>query len=280
MLSSVDYLYKTNRKQVVHPVFSIVIPAFNEESRIIPTLLDWVNFLNLYPNMNYELLVIMDGCTDHTLDVVSDFCTNENSILPLFYPTKLGKGGAILEAFKKCRGNFVFFTDADGSLPVTEFPKFIKALKTHDFVIGSRYFDGSLFLNTLSFSRFVASRIFNALLKLLFPKLKQIRDTQCGAKLLRKEVVDVVCDELLITDFAFDVNLILSALNAGFSFRELPVQYNHVELDSKVSNELFKTGFKMFFSIVRLKLFYSWIRPILSSRFMKRFAHVFLGVFL
>ena len=278
MLHSLKSLYTINYMRPINPTFSIIIPAFNEENRIGTTLLDWVNFLSAYYADDYEILIIIDGCTDHTLELVAEICSQTEVIRSFYSPTRLGKGGALLEAFERCKGAYIFFTDADGSLPVTEFPKFVRALKTHDLVIGTRYFKGSIFLDNVCFSRFMASRAFNALLKLFFPQLRNVYDTQCGAKILKKNIVDHVNGELLITDFAFDVNLLLSALNNGFKFGEVPVQNNHVENGSKVSRMLLKTSFKMFFSLVRLRFYYSKFRPFLYCRFLKCSMRFFLSV--
>lgn len=240
------------------PSFSIAIPAFNEETRIEETLQKWIGFLDRFYPGEYEILVIMDGCTDNTVDVVSKFA-NER-VVPLVYSERLGKGGALIEAFKRSRGDVIFFTDADGSLNVDEFASFMNAIEFGDLVIGCRYFRGSDFVVSLPFCRLVFSRVFNGLVQLLFPKLRGVYDTQCGAKAVRRGVISKVGDDLFITDFTFDINLIYSVLRFGFVVKEIPVEYAHVESDSKVSRSLFKIGFGMFLSLVRLRLYYSKLR--------------------
>lgn len=252
--------------------FSIILPALNEEHRIKKTILNWTNYLNMHCPDNYELLVIIDGCTDQTLEVVVNCSENHRQIFPVYFPERLGKGGALLEAFKISHGDFLFFTDADGSLPVIEFPKFVRAINQNDLIIGSRYFEGSKFSQNICFRRFILSRIFNALLRTFFPELICLRDTQCGAKAIRREVVARIMDDLIITDFVFDVNLIFSTLINGFCYKEIDVNYFHVSDESKVSCALFKTGFRMFLSLIKLRLYYSRFRRLLSSKVFNRFS--------
>lgn len=251
------------------PFISIVIPAFNEESRIGKTLSEWMKFLDEHFQGNYEVLVLMDGCADSTVDIVLEFAGMNRSVVPFVYSKKLGKGGALIEAFKRARGEFIFFTDADASLPVDEFMKFIRAIRVSDLAIGCRYFSGSGFAANLPVYRLVLSRVLNVLLRIVFAELKGVYDTQCGAKAVRKNVVCAIKDDLFITDFAFDVNLIYSALRRGFIVREVYVDWNHVDDDSKVSGNIWKTSFTMFLSIVRLRIYYSRFRQLMYSSRLK-----------
>jgi glycosyltransferase involved in cell wall biosynthesis len=257
--------------------FSIVIPAFNEEARIEGTLRKWIDFLDHSCPGEYEILVIMDGCTDNTVSVVSKF--DNGYVFPLVYPKRLGKGGALIEAFKYSRGDVIFFTDADGSLGVDNFVSFANAIESGDLVIGCRYFEGSGYVANLPLRRLVFSRIFNGLVRTLFPKLRGVHDTQCGAKAVRRDVLFRVVSDLFITDFAFDVNLIYSSLRLGFVVKEIAVDYDYVENESKVSSSLFKVCFGMFLSLVRLRLYYSKFRKLLfSDGVWRRFVDLMLKV--
>jgi glycosyltransferase involved in cell wall biosynthesis len=252
------------------PRLSVVIPAFNEETRIGGTLSDWMKFLNKHYLGKYEILVIMDGCTDQTFHVVSWLAKDSDGhIIPCFHSRRLGKGGALIEAFKESRGEVLFFTDADGSVPASELPRFMRSIKDDDLVLGCRYFRGSDFSSNLPLSRLVFSRAFNVLLKIVFPRLRPLHDTQCGAKAIHKKVFDVIGDDLFITDFAFDVNLIYSALRHGLGVKEIGIRYNHFENESKVSRRLLKTSLGMFLSIIRLRIHYSRLRVVIRSRRLK-----------
>jgi len=240
---------------------SIVFPAFNEGVRIEETLSKWIRFLDEHYFGKYEILVVMDGCTDNTVDIVLKF--TDRPVVPLIYPRRLGKGGALIEAFKYSKGDVVFFTDADGSLDVDAFRSFMYAIRFSDLVIGCRYFRGSEFINGLPFYRLLLSRIFNCLVRLLFPSLMGFYDTQCGAKAIRRDVISKIDRDLFISDFAFDVNLIYSVLRHGFIVREIAVGYNHVKCGSKISCGLLKISFRMFLSTIKLRLYYSRFRKLL-----------------
>ena len=251
------------------PEVSLVIPAFNEEARIANSLLEWIKFFDEHNSRNYEILVVMDGCTDQTVDVVSGLAGKRTVIIPLVCSKRLGKGGALIEAFRQSRGEIIFFADADGSMPTEEFRKFMRVIRRCDLAIGCRYFRGSNFKHNLPLSRLTFSRIFNVLLRIVFPELKRVHDTQCVSNAFRRKAIDAILDDLFISDFAFDVNLIYSALHGGFDVREIGIEYNHVDNGSKVSCNLLKTSFAMFLSIIRLRLYYSKLRELLYADRLK-----------
>lgn len=245
------------------PLFSVIIPAFNEERRIAKTLSKWVGFLNMYFGKGYELLVVMDGCTDNTPNIVLDLAKKNNAIIPIIYPRRLGKGGALREAFKRAKGDFIFFVDADDSLPVHEFLKFVEAIRTSDLAVCCRYWEGSSFISSLPFRRLLLSRIFNIVLGIFFKELRRFRDTQCGAKAIRRSALLAIKDDLFISDFAFDVNLIYSAIRKGFTVTNVYVNWVHHDYDSKVSSNLLKISFMMLISILKLRIYYSPFKRLL-----------------
>jgi glycosyltransferase involved in cell wall biosynthesis len=260
------------------PRVCVVIPAFNEESRIGSTLSQWKRFLDECFTESYEILVVMDGCTDRTVSIVSELVKDsEGRITPYNYPRRLGKGGALIEAFKQCRSDVLFFTDADGSVPAPELYKFMKAVGQCDLVVGSRYFRGSDFAGNLPVRRLLLSRAFNVLLKIAFPRLRPLHDTQCGAKAVHKRTLDLMGDDLFITDFGFDVNLIYSTLRQGLKVGEIPIQYNHLESESKISRNLLKVSFAMLLSTIRLRFYYSGLKPSMERGLLKRIIEFFVS---
>ena len=81
-----------------------------------------------------------------------------------------------------------------------------------------------------------------------------LRDTQCGAKVMRREAVEKVHSSLRIADMAFDINLLYSLKRAGYRIREVPTEWTD-KIGSKVT--LFGTSLVMFLSVVRIRLIYS-----------------------
>ena len=260
------------------PTVCVIIPAFNEEVRIGTTVSEWKRFLDKRYSGNYEILVVMDGCTDNTVHVVSELSKeSEGLIVPCSYPRRLGKGGALIEAFKQSRADVLFFTDADGSMPTRELHKFMNAAKQNDLVVGCRYFRGSDFASNLPLSRLLFSRAFNVLLKIAFPCLRPFHDTQCGAKAVNRGALDLIEDNLFITDFAFDVNLIYSALCRGFKVEQVAMRCSHFEHESKISRNLLRVSFAMFLSVTRLRIYYSSLRALLQKGPLKRMIKFLMG---
>ena len=121
-----------------------------------------------------------------------------------------------------------------------------------DCVIGSRWLPGAVLHVEQSGQRQFASRVFHLIVQLLFRM--NLRDTQCGAKVMRREAVEKVHSSLRIADMAFDINLLYSLKRAGYRTLEVPTEWTD-KIGSKVT--LFGTSLVMFLSVVRIRLIYS-----------------------
>lgn len=237
---------------------SLIIPAYNEDRRIGSTLSDYYNAFTGEEGFDvFEIIVEMDGCTDKTAEIVSEFSNYKDNVKFLEYDERLGKGGGLRRAFRAATGDIIGFTDADNSTKAKELIKLIRTLDLADVdvVVGQRY--GGF--NNIPLVRRVFSRGFNLLVRLLFRL--NIRDTQCGAKVFRKGVVKEVLSHLIIDDFAFDVNFLYSAKKLEFKIKEVEIEWEHNE-GSRV--KLFSTTIKMFISLLKLRLFYSPFRFLLK----------------
>ena len=235
---------------------SLIIPAYNEAKRIRSTLSDYYNaFTEEFDD--FEMIVEMDGCTDNTAEIVAEFSENKDNIAILEYPERLGKGGGLKSAFRAVSGDILGFTDADNSTKVKAFIELIRALEGADIVVGQRY--GGL--NDIPLVRLVLSRGFNILVRLLFRL--GIRDTQCGAKVFKKEALRDVLSHLVIDDFVFDVNFLYSAKKLGFKIKGVEIEWVYSE-GSKI--KLFSVTKRMFVSLLKLRLFYSPFRFLVVKR--------------
>jgi glycosyltransferase involved in cell wall biosynthesis len=248
------------------PYFSLVVPAFNEVNRIETTLSDLLAN-NLLTKDDCEVIVIMDGCTDGTEGLVNSLTYNIDNVTTISRPKRLGKGGAIIEALKNTRGDIIAFVDADGSVPAWELERLVSIASEYDLVIGSRYDRNSILPMNRPFSRELFSRAFNVILRVIFWRLHKVRDTQCGIKVFSRKVADAIKDDLIITDFAFDVNLIYSALKHGFVVKEVGITWMDKN-GGKLSGGLTKIPLFMAFSLFKLRLYYS-AKPVLNSKIFK-----------
>jgi glycosyltransferase involved in cell wall biosynthesis len=239
---------------------SLIIPAYNEGKRIGSTLSDYYNaFTDEFDD--FEMIVEMDGCVDNTAEIVAEFSENKDNIAILEYPERFGKGGGLKRAFRAATGDIIGFTDADNSTKVKVFIELIRALDLEgaDIVVGQRY--GGFNFNNIPLVRRVFSRGFNILVRLLFRLGMQ--DTQCGAKVFRKEVARGVLPHLVIDNFVFDVNFLYSAKKLGFKIKEVAIEWEYSE-GSKI--KLFNATKKMFVSLLKLRLFYSPFRFLVVKR--------------
>lgn len=207
------------------PLVSIVIPAYNEATRITPLLLGLSD-----PDIEY--IFVCDGF-DNTADIIWDYSQNhpEMNIECLIYPHRLGKGGGVHVGFRSAKSPLVGFMDADNSTPVSELIRLCKLIGDHDGIIGSRHLPGQVLQRKQPVFRRIQSRAFNGIIRLMFGL--PFHDTQCGAKVFRKHALDAVLPELRSKGFEFDVELLWRMKKRGFSLIEVPVLWNDTQ-DSRL----------------------------------------------
>ena len=241
---------------------SIVIPAYNEEKRIGRTLEKYLEFFSLMKKQckiaDFEILVVLNNCKDNTLSVVEAYEKKYKELRHLNFKQG-GKGFAITEGFKDAlkRDNLLIgFVDADMSTSPKEYLKLIDNIENYHGVIASRWMKGSSF--NQSFQRKILSRGFNTIARAFF--LFPYRDTQCGAKIFRRDVIEKIANELKMTQWAFDINLLYLCRKNILRIREFPT----IWIEKEGSNVKPSTPIQMFFGIVRLRLIYSPFERILK----------------
>lgn len=244
------------------PSLLLLIPAFNEESRIEPVLRDYAEYFQNFYGGPFQIVVVLNGCTDDTIGVVRRVAQDHKSISALEFPAPIGKGGALIEGLKLAPlADFIGYVDADGATAPKAFHALTARCCDADCVIASRWVAGAILHQSQSNKRQFASRIFHGIVQLLF--WMNIRDTQCGAKLLRREAVEKIHSSLRIADMAFDINLLYALKRAGYRILEVPTEWTD-KIGSKVV--LGKTSLTMLLSAIRLRLvyspFHSLLRPL------------------
>ena len=238
---------------------SIVIPAHNEEDRIGPMLDAYLPYFEEKFGKQVEFLVVINGSTDRTEQVVCEYEKKHPDIRHWVEPRPVGKGGALMMAFEKEEGDLVGFVDADGSTPPSAFKDLIDNLGDGDCIIASRWCRGAEVSPKQSLLRQTASRTFNLITRILFGL--PLTDTQCGAKLMRREAIQTVLPHIGITQWAFDVDMLYQLKRAGFSITEIPTVWAEVE-GSKV--RVGRTSLQMVVALVRLRLMHSPLRFIVT----------------
>jgi glycosyltransferase involved in cell wall biosynthesis len=247
------------------PSLLLLIPAYNEERRIGPVLAAYAeHFIRHYPG-RLQMVVVLNGCRDRTIDVVREAEKRYLCIAHLEFPAPIGKGGALIEGLKLAPlADLVGYVDADGATPPDAFLDLVQRCGNGeaDCVIASRWIEGSRINVAQTKDRRLASRLFHGVVEGLF--WMGILDTQCGAKVMRRAAVESVHPQLRIADLAFDVNLLYALCRAGKSIREVPTVWTD-QSGSKVAFNA-KTSLNMLLSLVRLRLvyspFYPWLGPL------------------
>ena len=192
----------------------LVIPAHNEEHRIGRTL----DAYRAQIGPDTRVTVALDRCTDATADAVRGHL--EDSRIRLLEFPKLGKGGVLMEAFRYCDAELVGFVDADCATPPREIDRLAEAAHEADGAIASRRHPAAVLPAARPLSREVSSAGFAFGVQRLFRL--PFSDTQCGAKVFHRDVVEAALPLLSSRDFLFDVDLLLTARHLGYDIREVP----------------------------------------------------------
>jgi dolichyl-phosphate beta-glucosyltransferase len=213
--------------QPAQPRYSIVIPAYNERSRIGGTLEQVLDHLR-EQKWDAEIVVVNDGSRDETAKLVSEFAQEHPQVRLIENPGNQGKGYAVRNGMLNARGQVLLFTDADLSSPISEATKLFAALeKGADVAIGSRWMDPSLQFQRQSIKRQIMSRAFNIFTRTLltFP----YHDTQCGFKAFTRGAAEKIFPLQRVYRWGFDAEVIYLAHHLKFKVAEVPVAWGHDE---------------------------------------------------
>ena len=203
------------------PFLSVIIPAYNEEERIIPTIGAIASYVSSqgYP---WELIVADDGSTDSTIELVKSL--DLRNIRVLIAPKNGGKGSAVQRGILSAHGEYILFADADNSTPIEELGKLLSQIteKGFDIAIGSRAAEGAEEMKR-SFFRQLLSGGLRWIVKYIFRI--GVRDTQCGFKLYSREAALKLHSTQTEMGFSFDLEILFLASKYGYKIAEVPVQW-------------------------------------------------------
>lgn len=228
------------------------MPAYNEENRITQTLISYHDYFNEIYKNNFEIFVVVNGSSDNTSRLVAEISKKYKQVNFIDIPGKIGKGGAIIEGFKRVNAELIGFVDADMATIPKAYHDLIIQLGDYDGTVASRWIKGAIINRKQPIQRRIASRAFNFIVKVFFGI--KIRDTQCGAKLFTNKAVKSVVDDLGITQWGFDVDLLYLLKKKGFKVKEVATIW-HDQEGSKL--KIGRTSWQMLLSMVRLRFIYS-----------------------
>jgi dolichyl-phosphate beta-glucosyltransferase len=228
--------------------YSIVIPAYNEGTRLGATLEKVLAYVRAQ-GWNAEVIVVDDGSRDNTAELVREFAAKDPVLRLVENPGNRGKGYAVRNGMLNSRGEIVVFSDADLSSPIEEMPKLLAALAAGaDIAIGSRWLRAEMQTQRQSAFRQMAGRIFNALNRILLGL--QFKDTQCGFKAFTRRASQAILPLQHIERWGFDPEILFLARKFGFRVEEVAVLWGHSG-DTRIHPLL--DGARMFQEMVRIR---------------------------
>lgn len=232
------------------PELSIVIPAYNEEKRIGPTLRAVGDYL-ARRGRRAEILVVDDGSGDGTVRRVEQLASEIPGLRLIRNDRNRGKGFSIRHGFAQCRAELVLLTDADLSAPIEELDRLLPAVREggNAIAVGSRAVDPARVEIRQGWLRQTMGKGFNRIVRLLTGLA--IRDTQCGFKLLRREPLIPVFRMARVDRFSYDVEILYLAHRRGLGIAEIPVRWRNSP-QSKV--RILADSLQMFWDVVRIAL--------------------------
>ncbi len=231
--------------------YSIVIPAYNEAHRLRTSLEHVLDYVGAQ-RWRAEILVVNDGSSDDTAEVVREF-SRRNAIVRLIEnPGNRGKGYSVRNGMLNAAGDILLFSDADFSSPIEEAPKLFAAIEAGaNVAIGSRWLQPELQTHRQPWKRQVFGRIFNLLLRVILGL--HFKDTQCGFKAFDRRSARSLFPAQKIERWGFDPELLFLATRLGLTVKEVPVQWAH---DHASRIHPLRDGLRMFMDMLSVRWTY------------------------
>ena len=223
-----------------HPQLSIVIPAFNESSRIEATLGRVMTCVDA-EGWDAEVLVVDDGSKDETGEIIERWMDLHPRLHLIKNPGNRGKGYSVRNGLLQAAGDIVMFTDADLSAPMEEANRLLAAIAAGaDVAIGSRWMDRTRQTIQQPLYRQLFGRCFNGITRGVMGL--PFKDTQCGFKAFRRNAAQVIFRLQRIERWGFDPEILFIARKLRYSIVEVPVTWGH---DERSRMSYLKDGMKM-----------------------------------
>lgn len=228
---------------------SLVIPAYNERERIVPTLegaLDYLAGLG----RSFEVIVVDDGSTDGTAEAVAELAKERDGLRSMIISKNRGKGHAVKKGLLSASGEIAVFMDADGAVTPDEISRNLHYLQSggYDIFVGSRALRGPGQRLEITAKRKFMGFVYNLLVRAL--SLSDFKDTQCGFKMFKRHTVGPVFSKVDLDGYAFDVEALYIARSMGYRIKEGPVSWRHAE-GSKV--DLLRDPARMVSELFKIK---------------------------
>jgi len=211
---------------------TIIIPAYNEAKRILSSVRRIIEYCT-YQNWDYEVIIVEDGSTDATVNLILDLISKDNRIKLISNKKRLGKGRAVKQGVLAAEKKYVSYMDADLSADPSELERLLLFIDEFDIVVGSRILQGELPLTNRPFIRSFLSHCYSKLFRTMF-RTVSVYDPQCGLKLFKSNAAHKLLSQTQTGGFAFDCEVLVKASRLGLTIKEVPIIWRH-SYGSKVS---------------------------------------------
>lgn len=197
---------------------TVIVPAYNEESRLPQTLAGLRDFLDAW-GVDYRVLVVDDGSSDRTATLTDSFGVRFSTISQ----PNAGKGAAVRNGMLRATGRVIAFTDADLPYELSSLIEGCQLIQTQkcDVVFGARDLAESANVAKRRVMRTVATYVFREVVRNLISR--KVTDTQCGLKVFSRRAARAIFGRTTINGFAFDAEVVFLARRLGFRFERIPV---------------------------------------------------------
>jgi dolichyl-phosphate beta-glucosyltransferase len=206
---------------------SIVVPAYNEEKRLVPTLESLIDFAKARA-AETEIIVVDDGSTDATAAVSSEIGGDDVKVIS--YPVNKGKGHAVRTGMLAASADHRLFTDADGSTPIEEYATLatsLDAIGGRGVAFGSVAVGDAEVARSQSALREASGKLGNLIIRAL--ALPGVHDSQRGFKLFSADAAEAVFSICVVDGWGFDVEALALARRLDFPIVEVPVTWTHID---------------------------------------------------
>ncbi len=239
---STSYKLPERNSQASDNIFlSVVIPCYNETSRLREMLVEAVSHLENHYHGKYEILIVDDGSSDGTaqyaLKLAKDLDILPHTLRIVQFVKNRGKGGAVCHGLQLARGQYVMFADADGASKFSDMDKLVKSVQNLDngrpedvpaIAVGSR----AHMVNTDAVVKraFIRNLLMYGLHTLVYIfGIRDVKDTQCGFKLFNKAAVKSICPLMHTEGWIFDVEMLILAERRNIKVSEVPISWHEVK---------------------------------------------------
>jgi len=197
----------------------IVVPCYNEEAVLEKNIKKILNAINNIPQ-DIKIIISDNNSKDKTANIGKKMA-EENEKIEYVFVGEQGKGAAVMEVWKKYDADIYGFMDADLATDLEALPKALAAIEESDIVVGSRRIKGAVVRREI-YRKFM-SAVLNLIIKILLKT--KIRDTACGFKFFKKEILEKCLSKVKDREWTFDTEFLILAERAGFKIKEIPVQW-------------------------------------------------------